>query len=130
DWDQLVSADLSFAPLGLIASVLLLGLYMFLRAVIWHHLTGLLGTSIPLGKAIMAWFSSQLGKYLPGKVFLYLGRLHYYTQEGQSPGKVSLAFGLELVATFSSSILTVLVSALTIDNPRVEGYRPVFIVAL
>lgn len=129
-WEELVDADLSFAPLGLAASVGLLGLYMVGRALIWHHLTGLLESAIPLGKAVMSWFYSQLGKYIPGKVFLYLGRLHYYTREGESAGRVSLAFGLELVATFSSSILMVLLSALTLDSPRVDSYRPVLLIAL
>jgi glycosyltransferase 2 family protein len=129
-WEELVAADLSFAPLGLIASIGLLGLYMLGRALIWHHLTDLLGSAIPLGKAVMAWFYSQLGKYVPGKVFLYLGRLHYYTREGKGAGKVSLAFGLELVATFSSSILMVLLSALTLESPRVDSYRPVLLIVL
>lgn len=129
-WEELVTAHLSFDPRWLAASVVMLGTYLVGRALIWHHLTGLLGGQIPVGKAMMAWFYSQLGKYLPGKVFLYLGRLHYYTKEGQSAGKVSLAFGLELVATFSASILTVLVSAFTVDSPRIERYRPLLLVAL
>jgi len=130
DWDQLTEADLKIAPGSLALSVLLLGLYMLLRGFIWHHLTRLLDVAIPAGKAVAGWFYSQLGKYLPGKVFLFLGRLHYYKREGVSAGRFSLAFGLELVATFAASILTVLMAALTLDSPAVERYRPYLLLAL
>lgn len=129
-WEDLMDAGLDFDPWRLAASIVLLGLYMLGRSLVWHHLTGLLDGAIPVAKALTAWFYSQLGKYVPGKVFLYLGRLHYYSREGVGAGKVSLAFGLELVATFSASILTVLIAVLTVDAPGIERYRPIMIGAL
>lgn len=129
-WEELTEAHLSFRVAWLLASIVLLGLYMIGRALVWHYLTTLLGCAIPVAQAIMAWFHSQLGKYLPGKVFLYLGRLHYYTRHGQGAGRVSLAFGLELVATFSASILTVLIAALTIESSRIDALRPAMAGAL
>jgi glycosyltransferase 2 family protein len=129
-WHELGDAAVEFRPWILLLSVILLLAYMLGRSLIWHHLTVLTGSSIPPGHAVGAWLSSQVGKYVPGKVFLYLGRLHLYREHGAKPGRVSLAFGLELVATFAASILTVLVSLLTLDSLAVQRHRALLVTAL
>jgi uncharacterized membrane protein YbhN (UPF0104 family) len=88
------------------------------------------GVSIPLPKATAAWFYSQLGKYIPGKVFLYLGRLHFYIRESRPAGPVTLAFGVELVGNIAASIFTVLVAGLTLDVPGFNRYNWLLVAAL
>lgn len=126
DWEQIREADISLAPAPLIVSVLLLAIYMVGRALLWHLLTLMLDTAIPVGRAVTAWLVSQLGKYLPGKVFLYAGRLLFYVREGRQAGPVTLAFTIELVATFAASILTVLLALATGSLVDVGEYRWVF----
>lgn len=130
NWDQLREAELDFNPVILLASIALLGLWMFIQASIWHLLTVYVGTPIRYSRALAAWFYSQLGKYLPGKVFLYLGRLHFYSKEGKSAGPVGLASGVEIVGTIAASIFVVLLSAFTVDLEGVESYRGLLIAAL
>lgn len=127
DWEQIREADISLAPAPLIVSVLLLAIYMVGRALLWHLLTLMLDTAIPVGRAVTAWLVSQLGKYLPGKVFLYAGRLLFYVREGRQAGPVTLAFTIELVATFAASILTVLLALATGSLVDVGEYRWVFV---
>jgi hypothetical protein len=123
NWDELQAADLHFdAPLLLI-SMALLAVWMLGQALIWHLLTITSQVAIPLPKALAAWFYSQLGKYLPGKVFLYLGRLHFYVREGRPIGPVTVAFGVETIGNFASAIFTVLVAVLTVDAPALDPYR-------
>jgi hypothetical protein len=43
------------------------------------------------------WFYSQLGKYLPGKIWLFLSRFHFYESKGQSKKVISVAIYLEVV---------------------------------
>ncbi len=100
-WDRTVVAGLHFSPGWLVVSLGLLGGYLLARALLWHRLTLAMGVGIPTGRALVAWFSSQAGKYIPGKVFLYLGRLYLYGREGRSAALVSLTFALE---TFLSSV--------------------------
>lgn len=123
NWDELQAADLHFnAPL-LLLSMALLAVWMLGQALIWHLLTITSHVGIPLPKALAAWFYSQLGKYLPGKVFLYLGRLHFYVREGRSVGPVTVAFGVETIGNFAAAIFTVLAAVLTVDAPALDPYR-------
>ncbi len=130
NWDQLSNADLQLDVSLLVLSMVVLAAWMVGQASIWHFLTVASGTGIAFPKALAAWFYSQLGKYLPGKVFLYLGRLHFYLREGGSAGPVSLAFGVEMVGSFAASIITVLVSVLTLDVAGLNAYRPWLVVGL
>lgn len=129
-WDQIRDAQLTFSLPWLVASVVVLAAYMEGRALVWQVLTSMLGTAIPLRMGTAAWFYSQLGKYVPGKVFLYLARLHFYVREGRKAGPVSLAFGIELIGTFSASILTLLLALLTVDLGGVGPDRGWLFVAL
>jgi uncharacterized membrane protein YbhN (UPF0104 family) len=90
NWDELAEADLHFDIWLLLASLLILGIWMMAQAYIWHLLTVANGAHIPLPRAMAAWLYSQLGKYVPGKVFLYLGRVHLYSREAAARGRSRL----------------------------------------
>ena len=130
DWEQIREADISLAPAPLVVSVLLLATYMVARALLWHLLTLMLHTAIPGPRAVTAWLVSQLGKYLPGKVFLYAGRVLFYVREGRQVGPVTLGFTVELIGTFAASFLTVLLALATGSLADVGDYRWVFAGAL
>lgn len=129
-WDQIRDAQLTFSLPWLAASMVILAAYMEGRALVWHYLTLIVDTAIPLRAATVAWFYSQLGKYVPGKVFLYLARLHFYLREGRKLGRVSLAFGVELIATFSASILTLLLAVFMLDLAGLGRYRGWLVLSL
>ena len=130
NWDELAEADLHFNVWLLIASFIILGLWMVAQAYIWHLLTVSNGAHIPLPRAMAAWFYSQLGKYVPGKVFLYLGRVHLYNREGRGAGPITVAFGIEFVGSLAAAVVMVLVAALTSDVPVLDEYRWALVVAL
>ena len=91
NWSEIRDADFDLDPGLLVLSMALVGLYFVGRALLWHFLTTRAAVAIGPGEAVAAWFYSQLGKYLPGKVFLYLGRLHYYRRRGRPTAQVSVA---------------------------------------
>ncbi len=130
NWDELGEADLHFDIGLLTVSFGLLGIWMWGQALIWHLLTITAGVSIPLSRATAAWFYSQLGKYIPGKVFLYLGRLHFYVREGRQAGPVTVAFGVEFVGNLAASVFTVLIAGIVLDVPGFDRYRWVLVGAL
>ena len=130
NWDEVSQADLHFDLWLLLASFALLGLWMVGQALIWHLLTVSSGAHIPLPRAMAAWFYSQLGKYVPGKVFLYLGRVHLYTREGKGAGPITVAFGVEFVGNLAAAVLMVLLAALTSDVPGLDDYRWLLVIAL
>ena len=130
NWDELSEADLHFDIGLLLISLGLLTIWMFGQAWIWHLLTRTVQVEIPFPKAMAAWFYSQLGKYIPGKIFLYLGRLHFYAREGRPAGPVTLAFGVEFVGNLAAAVFTVLVAGLTLDVPGFDRYRWLLLAAL
>lgn len=130
NWQEIRDAELDLRPGLLAASALLLGAYFFGRSLLWLHLTRQTGVAIPFGDSVAAWFYSQLGKYLPGKVFLYLGRLYYYRRLDRSVAVVSMTFLVETLATLSAAVVTVLVALLTLDVGDVDAWRPVLLAAL
>jgi uncharacterized membrane protein YbhN (UPF0104 family) len=130
NWDELAEADLHFDVWLLLASFLILGVWMVLQAMIWHLLTVSNGAHIPLPRAMAAWFYSQLGKYVPGKVFLYLGRVHLYSREGRGAGPVTVAFGVEFVGSLAAAVVMVLVAALTSDVAALDEYHWALAIAL
>jgi len=48
-------------------------------------------------ETLKTWFYSQLGKYLPGKIWLFLSRFHFYESRGKSKKAISIALYLETV---------------------------------
>ena len=130
NWQDIREAEFDLHIGLLLLSFALLGLYFVGRSLLWHYLTARAGIAIPVGEAVAAWFYSQLGKYLPGKVFLYLGRLHYYRRHRRPTAILAMVFLVETLATLSASVVTVLVSLLLLDVVELEGWRILLVFAL
>lgn len=125
--DQLRGSELTLRWGWLVASFLVSLLYLLLRGLVWHDMTRRNGVAIPLPRALISWNYSILGKYLPGKVFLLLGRLVEYDRYGRSKAKVTFTFFQETVTSLLSSVVTILLALLTADLPYVRGYRGLLI---
>ncbi len=82
---------------------------------VWQFLTRSFGLHAPPIRAGKAFFLSQLGKYIPGKVGLVLVRLDAY--RGYSRKTVALATGVEYIASFTSACVMVLLGTLLMDIP-------------
>jgi len=75
---------------------------------IWTRLAMSFGLNVPILIAGKAWFLSQLGKYVPGKVTLLLVRLDAY--RGYSKRKITVATGVEYIAMLASAFVLSLVA--------------------
>jgi glycosyltransferase 2 family protein len=60
---------------------------------VWHVITKTLKCAIPMKIAMRCWYVSQLGKYIPGKVFMLFYRFAGYSKENKI--KLSISFYLE-----------------------------------
>ena len=76
--------------------------------IVWRNIAKSFGLNAPILTEGSAWFLSQLGKYVPGKITLLLVRLDAY--RGYSKRKVAIATGIEYVASLASACLLILVS--------------------
>jgi len=133
--DELRSYDFTISLTSLAASFLLMNLAYLILLFLWIRISGMFGLQAPPLKAGKAWFLSQLGKYVPSKVALLLVRFEVY--QGVSRWKITVATGVEYIASLASASLLVLVglaSAREIVPPAIRwgamGSALVFIVIL
>lgn len=75
---------------------------------IWTRLALLFGLNAPMLKAGKAWFLSQLGKYVPGKVTLLLVRFDAYRDYPKQ--RVAIATGIEYIASLASACVLILMA--------------------
>lgn len=114
----------------LFCSLTLLVAYFVGRSLLWHQITVRNGITFPLRRAIPVWFYSALGKYVPGKVFTLLARLHFYGKENCSAGRISLCYFLETVFTLLAYILTALLALVLAGIETLQNFQPALIVLL
>jgi len=120
--------DLKNQKLDLNIPLFLLSMFVFLlyklyNAILWHYITIKNNCAISLKKAIISWGYSQLGKYIPGKVFYLGARLYYYNEEGKSNKKVTFSFFVENICTLLAASFTLLVAMLFVNIPIFNDYK-------
>jgi hypothetical protein len=97
--------DFTVRWLYLIPAALAAFAFYLVNFVIWRKLARSFGLTTPLFRESKAFFVSQLGKYVPGKVTLLLLRLDGY--RGYSKRNVVIATGVEMIASLASWCLIV-----------------------
>ena len=96
-WNQVKDAPFTFEVFPLLLSTLIFAFSYFIQISAWYMITLKLGIALPIQETLESWFYSQLGKYLPGKVWLLLSRFYSYESKGKSKKAISIALYLETV---------------------------------
>lgn len=92
-------------------------LTFFILSTIWQRIMIGLGHRLSLGKAFRIFYLSNLGKYIPGRVWQWFGILYLTNKEGIPPERAGVSFVLvELFALPASFLVFVLCAQL---EPRV-----------
>jgi len=97
NWSQIKEASFSFRFLPLFLSTLLFALSYFIQIWAWYLITLKLNIALPWNETVRNWFTSQLGKYLPGKVWIFLSRFYLYESKGKSKKAITLALYFETI---------------------------------
>lgn len=106
DWRQIPFADLRFHPLPLLgAFAIFIFLHFPLYGWAWRFLLAGLGEKLPFLRATVILAVTQLGKYIPGKVWFTLGRMSLCRQEGISEAKTMVSVILEIVLSLLAALL-------------------------
>jgi uncharacterized membrane protein YbhN (UPF0104 family) len=95
NWVQVKEAPFAFHAFGLILSTFLFALSYFIQVWAWYLITVKLGIALPRFETLESWFYSQLGKYLPGKVWLLLSRFYFYESKAKSRKSIWIALYVE-----------------------------------
>lgn len=112
NWGQVRGATFSFRIVPLLLSTLIFVFSYFIQVWAWYLVTLRLEIALPLRETVATWFYSQLGKYLPGKVWLLLGRFYLYDSRGKSRKAITVALYLEAVTLIMAAGLVFLLSLL------------------
>lgn len=127
NWSQIDFKQLHFnVPLLIVSMFFLSGFYLMF-AFGWKLILKELGVSLPFLKGLKIIFYSQLGKYLPGKIWAWAGRIYFCKQLGIPTSKTFLSMVLELALTTISGILIFLV-ALLISPGFKTNIHPFFLI--
>lgn len=109
NWSQINFRQLHFNVPLLIVSILFLFIYFLLFVFGWELILKRLGVSLSFLKAIKIIFYSQIGKYLPGKIWVFVGRIYFCQQLGIPASKIFLSMVLEMALTIISGMVIFLV---------------------
>lgn len=99
--------------------VLVVALSYLFNALLWKKFAGIYAVNTPFMHAARAWYQSQLGKYIPGKVSLVLFRLNAYPQSLRT--RVALASVYEYIASQAASCLIIFI-ALSLAPQALPAY--------
>ncbi|MCP4647984.1 MAG: hypothetical protein GY852_09685, partial [bacterium] len=114
----------------IILSGVLLVVSLALTPAGWVLICRSMGSQIPSGNMFAAWYASQLGRYIPGKIWLFAGRAGFLKARGMKMSKAVATTAYELFFTIASVGLLVLVLVFT--SPEVfihAGGRAAAIIA-
>ncbi len=108
NWNQVKDNPFSLQPFPLVLSTLIFAFSYFIQIWAWYLITLKLKISISFKGTLESWFYSQLGKYLPGKVWLLLSRFYFYESKGKSKKSISVALYIETVTMVMAACLVFL----------------------
>jgi uncharacterized membrane protein YbhN (UPF0104 family) len=93
---------------------------------LWHVILRALGEAIPLRQDYRIWMLSQLGKYVPGKIWAALGRLVLLSRAGVPSSRSVVGMTYEIVLLILSGLL---LSAATLPawSPAARAAVPIHV---
>jgi hypothetical protein len=118
NWTQVRDASFSFQPFVLIFATLIFAFSYFIQIWAWYLITLALRIDIPLSETLRSWLTSQLGKYLPGKIWLLLSRFYFYESKGKPKKSISIALYLETVIVLLAGAMIFLASLILVKEVR------------
>lgn len=104
NWLQVSTYDFQFKYHYLFVSVMFLFGFFLLRVYCWQLILKKMDISLSLRKSVKVSFVSMVGKYLPGKVWLVLGKVYLSGKEGLPRMEVFTSVVIEIVLEIVASI--------------------------
>ena len=117
NWHQVKDASFTFEVYPLILSTLIFAFSYFIQIWAWYLITVKLEIALSASDTLKSWLYSQLGKYLPGKVWLLLSRFYFYESKGKSKKAISIALYFETVTVIAAACL-IFLAALIFHNEK------------
>lgn len=114
----------------LVLSFVFLMAYPLFNVIIWFFITKKNHCDISFKKTIVLRLYSELGKYIPGKIWGYGMLILYYSKEGISKKTISICSFVEIITSVLGALLIFIFSLIFIDNLMIQTYRGIAIIFL
>jgi glycosyltransferase involved in cell wall biosynthesis/uncharacterized membrane protein YbhN (UPF0104 family) len=109
----------SLPSVGLL--ILVVSSLHLLNSCSWHLLTKAMGFKISFVDNLRIWMFPSLGKYVPGKIWQYVGRVYLLSEQGLNKGQGSLVVLLDALFTLSIGAFVSLLTIFTFKLPIMHG---------
>ena len=131
-WLQQIE-DFEWQPdwFSLVASALILWISYLFNPVGWVWLSHHAGCKVNTKDLTSAWFISQLGRYVPGKIWLFAGRVGFLKSHGLSTFRATSVPFLEVLFTVAAAGLAATIPIILTENLSFadSGLRTVILAA-
>lgn len=104
-WSGVRAFDWSFSPGWLVLSAAAFLLFYLLQALAWWLLLRKLELASPLSRAVATWGKSILARYIPGNVFMFVGRAWMSHDQGMPLDRVTAAMVYEQALQVCSALV-------------------------
>jgi uncharacterized membrane protein YbhN (UPF0104 family) len=126
---ELGAQSWSIKPIPLVLSFFLLILNLAVSAFVWKEILHLFGSDLPFDQSFKIMSLSGLGKYLPGKIWLYLSQV-YLSQKANISKRVCIFSLLLLFAAYNLAGLLVFIASLLLWKKFSPVYIGILILAV
>ncbi len=117
DWNEIPFKELHFSPWLLALSfIILIGTHLPLAGSAWGLILEGLGEPLGLGRAVVVMSVTQLGKYIPGKLWFTLGRMSLLKGDSIPEAKTMVSVVVEIVLSLLAAL--VLLGIAVVLTPR------------
>lgn len=96
-WNEVKDASFTLRVFPFVLGTCVFAFSHFVQLWAWYLITLKMGVALSFRETLASWFYSQLGKYVPGKVWLLLSRFFLYESKGKSKQGISIALYFEAV---------------------------------
>ena len=117
-WSQVRDTPFTLRAFPLILSTLIFASSYFIQVWAWYLITLKLKIAVSFPETTKSWFYSQLGKYLPGKIWLLLGRIYSYESRGKPKKLISVALYFEMITVVIAGGMIFLASLVLVRETR------------
>lgn len=105
---------MTLRPLLLVAGIVILSLVIICYPFLWRFILSSLGHKIDTRTAVISWIYSNIGKYMPGKVWQFVGRTAL--TRSIKPEITLFTVFLEVAISFSAAVMVFFLRFLVVKN--------------
>lgn len=130
NWQEVKSAMSSFNLLNLAIIIVITTSLHILNSLSWHLLIKSMGFKVAFFESMRIWMFPSIGKYIPGMIWQYLGRMYLLSQKGINKSQGSVVVLLDAIFTLAIGSLVSLLAVSYFNLPVNQNLGWFFIVVI